>query len=93
MRELAVNGTFKDEVSPFDGVSYKGVNASVPLWLTLEVVTKLSAIFKSPIIPTMEFFRLTKEGVGDEMYHRPIHTDVIYGQYACVVYLNPKYPS
>ena len=31
VRELAVNGTFKDEVSPFDGVSYKGVNASVPL--------------------------------------------------------------
>jgi hypothetical protein len=88
LRKYAEKASFKEEISPADGLAYKGVCKTIPLSVELEICTKLSYVLSCPIVPYISFLRLSLENVST----RWIHADIIYSKYVLVVYLNTKFP-
>lgn len=89
VRNYCLKQEFREERSPVDNLLYKGVAKQVPLWLELEMMTKLSTYLSSPVVPFLSFFRLSLKNLAT----RWVHTDVLYSRYVAVVYLNKKFPK
>jgi hypothetical protein len=88
LRDWAIAKGFKNEVSPVDGLTYRGVCANVPWIFDHEVAIRLNFILQRGIYPYLSFVRLTVENLAT----RWIHIDSMYATHACVIYLSPSYP-
>lgn len=85
VRQWALGREFKDEVSPADGVTYKGICYPLPELFRGEVHLKLSFLMGVTVVPHLDFLRLSVDGYNPP--HR-IHTDCIQAQYTAIIYLN-----
>jgi hypothetical protein len=88
LRNWALAKGFREETSPVDGMTYKGV-CKDPAWVFKnEAEVKLSYLLRNPAKINLAFLRLTmNRQVEDD--RRIVHLDHTYAKYACTVYLNP----
>ena len=89
LRYWSVRQGFKDEISPVDGLPYKGVCKKVPWIFDHEAGAKLAYLLNNQVNPFLSFTRLTTKNVAT----RWIHIDMMYAKYVLVVYLNTVYPE
>jgi hypothetical protein len=88
LRNWALNKGFREEISPVDGMTYKGV-CKDPAWVFRnEAEVKLSYLLRSPASIKLAFLRLTTERQV-EADRRIVHLDYAYARHVCTVYLNP----
>ena len=88
LRNWALAKGFKEEVSPVDQMTYKGVCAD-PAWVFRhEAEIKLSYLMQNPARIELSFLRLTVEREV-EADRRIVHLDHSYARFVCTVYLNP----
>ncbi len=89
LRNWALARGFREEVSPVDGMIYKGVCKDPPWVFKNEAEVRLSYLMRSPAQVRLSFLRLTMERqVEDD--RRIVHLDHAYAKYVCTVYLNPS---
>jgi hypothetical protein len=93
LRNWALAKGFKDEVSPADGVDYRGVCKDPPWVFKNEAEVRLSYLMRSPAQVSLAFLRLAMKDVNPTK--TLIHLDPLYAQYLATVYLNPpgEFPS
>jgi hypothetical protein len=88
-RDHALIKGFRDETSPADGLSYKGVGKHVPWAMKNEVESRLAYLLQATIDTKLMFFRLSVENLSK----RWIHVDPMYADNVCLIYLNEEYPK
>lgn len=88
LRSWALLKGFKEEISPVDGMTYKGVCKDPPWIFKNEAEVRLSYLMRSPAHVQLAFLRLTMERIVDDD-RRIVHLDHAYAGYVCTVYLNP----
>jgi hypothetical protein len=76
---------YGDVVNPVDGVSYPGINSQIPIFISSEVIYKVSKAIGKGVIQSTMFLRMTRDGV--DVPHQA-HTDVSMGDYGAIVYIN-----
>lgn len=91
LRRWALAKGFKEEISPVDNMTYKGVCKDPPWIFRQEAEVRLSYLMRSPSSIKLAFLRLTMERQV-EKDRRIVHLDHAYGQYVCTVYLNDVFP-
>jgi hypothetical protein len=91
LRNWALEKGFCEEISPVDGMLYKGVCKDPPWIFRQEAEVRLSYLMRSPAAIKLAFLRLTmNRQVEDDK--RVVHLDAAYAKYAATVYLNPSHP-
>lgn len=89
LRSWALLKGFKEEISPVDNMTYKGVCKDPPWVFNQEAEVRLSYLMRSPSQIKLSFLRLTMERMV-EADRRVVHLDHAYAKYVCTVYLNPS---
>lgn len=87
LRNWALAKGFRDEISPADGVDYRGVCKDPPWIFTHEAEIRLSYLMRSPARIELAFLRLAMKDVNPTK--TLVHLDPLYAQYLATVYLNP----
>jgi hypothetical protein len=89
--EQIVNGVFSDFVSPWDGVTYPGINQNLPAWVQDYVLRRLEGITGEIVLPQAMFARVTSLQTG--IAPHKVHSDKIMGEYSAHVYLSREWPA
>ena len=91
LRSWALMKGFREEISPVDGMTYKGV-CKDPAWVFKnEAEVRLTYLLRSPAQVTLAFLRLTMQRTVEDD-RRIVHLDHAYAKYVCTVYLNDTFP-
>jgi hypothetical protein len=88
LRSWALLKGFRDEVSPADGLDYRGVCKDPPWVFKNEAEVRLSYLMRSPVHIRLSFLRLAMKDVNPTK--TLVHLDPLYSQYLATVYLNPE---
>lgn len=86
-----LDGNFENFVSPWDGVTYPGINQNLPDWVKEYVIERLSAIVGGPIAPVAIFARVTSAATGAAP-HR-IHSDRLMAEFSAHIYISGFWPE
>jgi hypothetical protein len=89
LRAWAIQKGFKEEISPADGLAYKGVCKDPPWFIMRAIESKLSFILNTAIVNPLHFIRLSLS----DLSKRWIHADPMYSQWVLVIYMNPIFPK
>ena len=85
LKELSLEGEFKDTVNPLDGVSYPNLLVDIPEHIKAEILEKIEELSGlKPLNETM-FMRMSPKGV--RCPHK-VHHDWLMGDYSLMLYLN-----
>jgi hypothetical protein len=87
LRSWALLKGFKEEISPADGVAYRGVCKDPPWVFKNEAEVRLSYLMRSPASIQLAFLRLAMKDINPTK--TTVHLDPLYAQYLATVYLNP----
>lgn len=88
-REEIVSGYFQDYLSPWDGVTYPGINTTIPTWIRSRLLRHLQDITDDTVEIKALFARVTTEGLNAP--HK-VHSDKIMGHYSAHLYLSTDWP-
>jgi len=83
-------GEFSDYVSPWDGVTYPGINKEVPPWIKELFHVKLSKIVGAEIEDVATFARLTTKNLPPAPH--AIHSDLSMAKFSAMLYLSKEWP-
>jgi hypothetical protein len=89
-RAAIVSGPFLDFKSPWDGVSYPGINKEIPEEIKHFVVKRLSEILGAPVEPAVIFARLTSKNTSESPHQ--IHSDRLMAEFSAHVYISKHWP-
>ena len=85
-----VAGEFKDFASPWDAVTYPGINQEISPWIKKLFHVKLSQILDAEIEDVATFARMTTETTAPAPH--AIHSDAGMAQFSAHVYLSKDWP-
>lgn len=88
--EVVVGGRFEPFVSPWDDVTYPGINKAIPAWIEDFMITRLEEVTGEHVDIQALFARVTSNLTGPAP-HR-IHSDKIMAQHSAHVYLSKEWP-
>jgi len=86
LRDYALRLEYKDQVAPFDGVTYKNIGLPVPDGALMRISTNLSWLLGYKVMPKHCAFRLSLEGSSPPQW---AHSDAEVARFGMFIYLNP----
>jgi len=90
MQYQVLNGEFENFVSPWDNVTYPGINKVLPFRVVERLHKRLGEILGAEIQPVATFARLTSKNTPAAPHK--IHSDRVMANYSAHIYVSSEWP-